>query len=390
MNKTLLLQTALVAATTIAFAGIASAQTKAEPIAVSVGGYMNRGIKVIDFDDGASNQVDRRGTGFYGDAEVYFNIRAVLDNGVRFGGRIELEGSTESDQIDESYMFIEHSNYGRAEIGSTDRAASKMMYGAPVAVPGLSTMDFTGQVSPIVAPSGARTTNVTMKFVNGNDDAEGLNLYSARYFGSKAGKGLQLGLGYAPDECQDSTGSTSPCLASTISSVNSTGPANQRQLVANYLESFGAFDVGVFTAYQRYDLETITRNLEGYTAGANVTYNLGDGSSVSLGAGYKKEEISTSDDRKAWNVGLRYLTNGVAPGSIGVGIEYFVAKADDGTGVTRGDDKLTWIHAGVTYQLASGIQMFGGVGQYSFDDNTGAAAQEPKNNFGIVGARLDF
>ena len=48
MKKTLLLQTALVAAATLIVSEAAFAQVKAEPVAVSVGGYLTQAIKVQD------------------------------------------------------------------------------------------------------------------------------------------------------------------------------------------------------------------------------------------------------------------------------------------------------------------------------------------------------
>ncbi|MFN4310128.1 MAG: porin [Ferrovibrio sp.] len=418
MKKTLLLQTALVAAVGLFVADFASAQTvKAEPIGVTVGGYMNRGVRFNNFEDGKTGQTDVRSTGMFGDSEVWFNIRAVLDNGLRVGGRIELEGQSEGDQIDESYMFMEHDNVGRMELGSTDRVATKMIYGAPTAIPNLNTVVFSTEANPIVTPTGNSALGPLMRFRSGSDDAEGINLYTARYFGSKAGKGLQVGFSWAPDNCQDSAatasgGSENACLAN-ISSIDANGTvaapryANQRQVAANYLESFGSVDLALYGAVQRFDLENTgtaatslnAKNLGGWTLGTALTYNVGDGSTVSLGGGYKKEDIAENknaaagtlgtQDRNAWNIGLRYLTNGAAAGSIGLGVEYFAAKADNGIGDSR-EDKSSWVSLGLTYQLAPGILTYAGVGQYQFEDGTGAAALDTKTEFGIVGVNLTF
>src|SRR3546814_17910225 len=111
MKKTLLLQTALVAAAGLMLADAATAQDKAVPIGVTVGGYMTRSFTV---QDRGVQQVDQPAATFASpDAEIWFNIRSVLDNGTVVGGRLALEGSTEGAQIDESSQLGRESCRGR-------------------------------------------------------------------------------------------------------------------------------------------------------------------------------------------------------------------------------------------------------------------------------------
>ena len=421
MKKTLLLQTALVATAGLFLADIAAAQTKEAPIALTVGGYMAQVFKAADFEN--SRTLDgRQSHGFSTDAEIYFNFRGVLADGTVIGGRVELEGSTEADQIDETYMYVERSDVGRAELGSTDRAASKMVFGAPTAIPGYGTIDPTGAIAITNAPTGARTSGNLTKFAGAPDDANGINLYTSanRYFGSKAGKGLQLGVSYTPDGCQDfsNAGSTIGC-GGGFTTRNDAGQVSRAfTYAANYLESFGAFDVGVFGAYNHFDIEansagsltngsaTVFKSegLAGWAFGTTVTYNIADGSSVQVGGAWKKEEmgVGPNDERNVYTAGVRYLTNGTNPGSVGVGVDYAQTKADQGNiaGTTvGGEDEYTWVSLGVTYQVARGVLGFGGIGQYEYEDAiaagtvVGGSAQADNNakaNFAIVGMRLDF
>lgn len=421
MKKTLLLQTALVATAGLFLADIAAAQTKEVPIAVTVGGYMAQVFKAADLENSRTLS-GRQSHGFSTDAEIYFNIRGVLADGTVIGGRVELEGSTEADQIDETYMFIERNDIGRAEFGSTDRAASKMVYGAPTAIPGYGTIDPTGAISVTNAPTGARTSGNLTKFAGAPDDANGINLYTSanRYFGSKAGRGLQLGFSYTPDGCQDfsNAGSTIGC-GGGFTTRNDAGQVSRAfTYAANYLESFGAFDVGVFGAYNHFDIEansagsltngsaTVFKSegLAGWAVGTTVTYNIADGSSVQVGGAWKKEEmgVGPNDERNVYTAGVRYLTNGTNPGSVGVGVDYAKTKADQGNiaGTTvSGEDEYTWVSLGVTYQVARGILGFGGIGQYEYEDaiaagtvvgGTAQADNNAKANFAIVGVRMDF
>lgn len=410
MKKTLLLQTALVATVGVATADIAAAQVKAEPLAVSVGGYFSEIIKFHDGEDGTTVG-NRHSTAISQDAEIYFNIRGVLDNGVVVGGRVELEAATDADQIDERYLFVERSDIGRAEIGSTDRAANKMVYGAPVAIPGYGTIDPTGSVAVTNVPTGARTGGALTKF-SGIDDREGINLYtpSNRFFGSKAGKGLQLGASYTPDGCEDFSG-----CGGGFGSTNNAGQFSKVYTVAaNYLESFGSVDVALFGAYNRFSIEangtsgdaTVYEQsgLQGYVAGTTLTFNLGAGSSLQVGGAYKFEETGSNnpttglggDDRTLYTAGVRYLTNGSNPGSVGIGVDYALTKTDQGNVggvVAAGEDEYTWYSAGLTYQVARGVLAFGGLGYYEYEDAVAATAAANNNydaTFGVVGMRLDF
>ncbi len=404
MKKTLLLQTALVAAAGVMLVADASfAQVKAEPLGVTVGGYMTRTFKVVDRDDNgtagvaggaagvATPQQDRSATAFGApDAEIWFNLRAVLDNGLRVGGRVELEAATDGDQIDESYVWFEN-DMGRIELGSTDRVASKMNYFSPnTTIPGQGTTQVS-ENSVYIAPSAATngTTNqaggVSMWFANASNDSEGINVYSSsnRYFGSKAGKGLQVGVSFSPDACQDNI---APC--NTPMPLTNNGSAGKNyQVAANYLESFGDVNLALYAGYINAKTEGVAKNLTGWQAGAQLAYNLGGGASIAVGGGYKSEEVNATVDRKAYVIGVMYLTNGSAPGSIGIGADYWKAKGEE---VGQADDTGRIFQVGVSYQLATGIRLYGGAGTYEWEDGANAITAESKANFGLLGVNLTF
>ena len=392
MKKTLLLQTALVAAAGMMLADVANAQTKAQPLAVTVGGYMTQFFKMQDRDD---SQVDQHATGFATDGEIWFNIRGVLDNGTVVGGRVELEAGTYGDQIDERYLFLERNDIGRVELGSTDRVSAKMNYFAPAVLPGHSTTTQSEYTAAVNTPQ--------MWFGNNNNDAEGINVYTSanRYFGSKAGKGLQLGFSYVPDGCQDfGTGAAGSSLAATAgcgggfgSTVNTGQLSNQYNVAANYLESFGAVDVALYAGWNSVRREaTAQGRMDGWQVGTQLAYNLGDGAAIQVGGGYAEEDVQKAvagtggQERQNYSVGVRYLTNGSRPGSIGVGVEYF--GREDEVPTTGATTELEYYQLGVTYQLATGVLTFAGVG-VSDQDNPGATA-DVEQTFGVVGIGLSF
>lgn len=396
MKKTLLLQTALVAAAGLFVADIANAQTKEVPLGVTVGGHYVQFFQVQDRDQRTTDIRDNR---FQQEAEIYFNLRGVLANGTVIGGRVELEAATYGDQIDEAYMFIEHAEYGRTELGSMDSVTTKMIYAAPSSLPWYSTT--------VQSEYSAVNNAPLMRFVNAMDDANHINLYSAsnRYFGSKVGKGLQLGVGYTPDNCQDLTSTNNIAFANQSTAAGGQNGCGNGFLAApigleqafnaavNYLESFGAFDVALYAGYNSVKVlgsgggATAFRNTreDGKQGGALFTWNVGDGSAVQVGGSLSKEDITSTRERKGWTAGVRYLTNGAAPGSVGIGAEY--ANRDE-RGATRAGDLNYW-HVGLTYQIAAGIQGLVGVGVSDTSDHP-TATSNIDQTFGVVGINMTF
>lgn len=394
MKKTLLLQTALVAAAGLFVADIANAQTKEVPLSLTVGGFYNQLLQWQDRspNTGSTKQSD---FGIKQESEIHFNFRGVLANGTVIGGRVELEAATYGDQVDEAYMFVEHAEFGRTEIGSADSVTTKMIYAAPGSLPNYSTT--------VNIEYSAVNNASLMRFVNAMDDANRINAYTAsnRYFGSKAGKGLQLGVNYTPDNCQDfsvqstDVASITPCGSGFF--VPSVTSALEQQFNAgvNYLESFGAFDVALYAGYNSVKViaagaATSPSSREtGYQGGALFTYNIGDGSTVQFGGAYTNEDVTAVRERKAYAAGVRYLTNGAAPGSVGIGVEYANRDESNSRGATTRVGDLEYWHVGLTYQVAAGILGFAGVGVSDTTDHP-TATSNIDQTFGVVGLNLTF
>jgi hypothetical protein len=272
-------------------------------------------------------------------------------------------------------MWLERSDIGRVELGSTDSVTTKMIYMAPSVLPNYSTTVHSEYSGVNNAP--------LMRFVNAQDDAERINIYTAsnRYFGSKAGKGLQLGFSYTPNNCQDFTTNdlTNACGGGFRTPVLSEEGLN---IAANYLESFGNVDAALYAGYN--SVKVVGNDREsGWQVGAQFAINVGGGAAVQIGGGYNNEDISNVREREAYTAGIRYLTNGSAPGSVGIGVEGAWREDDD---VTVGD--LDYYQLGLTYQLATGVLTFAGVGVS--DVNTGSPATSIDQTFGVIGIGLTF
>ena len=78
-------------------------------------------MAVLDDDDVPEVGFDRNVDGFFSNAEIHFTGSAVLDSGLEAGARVELEGETDEDQIDEAWIWFSGA-FGEVRIGSDDDA----------------------------------------------------------------------------------------------------------------------------------------------------------------------------------------------------------------------------------------------------------------------------
>src|SRR3546814_5395376 len=64
---------------------------------------------------------------------VHFKGETTLDNGITVGARVELEGQTSGDQIDETYAYFS-GGFGEIRFGDEDEAAALTCVGEPGSV----------------------------------------------------------------------------------------------------------------------------------------------------------------------------------------------------------------------------------------------------------------
>jgi len=182
VKKTLLATTALLGAGLAASPALA-----AEGIKLGVGGYFKEAYLVVFDDDGEGDLGNERNTdGFFNDAEVHFTGMTVLDNGLEVGARIELEGETDDDQIDEAWIYFA-GGFGEVRIGSDDDALANTCI-----VPPGGTGNFSA-FSPNQWGANTLTSNSVCTGVDDKSDAQKL-VYITPNFG-----GFQLTLSYTPN-----------------------------------------------------------------------------------------------------------------------------------------------------------------------------------------------
>lgn len=386
MKKQLLGTTALVAASMLAWSGDASAQ-KVQPVQVTVGGYFGQFLGYVDQDgrSGASTTGDPAKFDTRYDQEIHFNGRTTLDNGITVGFRVELEGATSGDQIDESYMFVE-SRFGRLELGSLNSVNYKMAYSAP----DVFTRGFVqeGQVFDwLVNTTGSPVSdsmfgNTTSRMFD--NDSEKINYYTPRI------EGFQVGFSYTPEARQDSNAVIQ----------QSVGYQNGWSAAANFVRTFGSFDVAASLGYQTWNVP------DGSTAPDPKQYNTGlvvGFAGFKVGGSYGKMTDGrqatsgtnaaaaagpglTRNNGRAWNVGASYTF-----GPASVSLTYMDTKNDDsivGSTTFDGKDKFTVLSLAGKYVIGPGVSIDAALFTAKMEGNTAGTDLDDNKAVGFITGML--
>ena len=380
-----------VALTAIGLVGnTVQAQTAVEPIRVTVGGFVGQFFSAIDQDDvgATANGSSGKLTQFdmSSDSEIHFNGRTTLDNGMAIGFRVELEGNTDSDQIDESFMFVE-SRFGRLELGSLNNVAYRMHYDAPE-VFSRSWLTADGNLTNnVVNPTGSPSLDSTIIGTKNrffDNDSEKINYYTPRF------AGFQLGLSYIPNSAQDRNGAPDP-----ISTAYSRGWA----VGGNFVQTFGAFDIAASLGYLSWQgpqtsVTTHAPDPDAYQAGLQVGYagfkvggayaKIRDGRSGSSGTNSTASSAGTGANKvegRAWNLGGSYTT-----GPLSFSLTYADGRNDDSpaAGPSFGDDKFTGLSLAGKYQLGPGISLEGVLFRTEFDGNGSTGTPDSNKATGLL------
>ena len=378
MKKILLGTTALVAAGAVA--GIAPAQA-ADPIQITVNGYMEQWFGFGDNDDGKATVGggDPQNVNIQSDSEIIFNGRTTLDNGITFGVQVQLEANSNAgDQIDESFLFIQ-GGFGRILLGS-ENSAGYLMQVAPVDEGiGFNSGD---QTNWIANPTGSGMFRSAFGSVNVEpgrvNDSEKITYFTPRF------AGFQFGASYLPEGAQDNTGVTSQ--ATNFHDGVTTG--------VNYTQDFGGFGIEASATFGYMNVSNTTVNAAPtlddsamhYTVGANVTVG-----PFSAGAAFAHQfqgDISTTASIEGYGI-----TGGVgyANGPIGVSANVFYGRVEGRIADPEDDTHLSVGLSG-RYTLGPGISTKATIGWAQFDGELADGAGVSTNNgvFAVGGFALSF
>lgn len=405
MKKQLLATTALVAGGLIA--GVAQA---AEPIKLSLGGYVTTGVTVREQDNiGTPTGNTNRGAGDdrnlttvntlnaagatvavptttdlgrtdqFWEAEVWFVGETTLDNGIKIGVNIQLEAYTSSDQIDEHYVYVQ-GGFGRLVVGAENSAPYIMHYSAPSPTGGQFGADSPNFLP--FRPPGAQAIGSVRTFMQLTSDANKITYYTPRF-----APGFQFGLSYTPDD--DAPGGTQlvngagncrgGCAFDAGNGISDNDQANHHHFVeagVNFVRSINgvdlAFDVGFGTAFVEKQNRSATRDAllkqrYSMSAGFNVGY-----AGFTFGGGwlYDNNGLQGHSNRHDFAAGVTY---GAGPWLVGVNAGYAIHQDGEALVGTRynnrTNDTLIYAEVGGQYTLGPGIRVFSTINFAKWEGN---------------------
>ena len=270
---------ALLATSALAFAGaVATAPASAaDMLSVGVGGYMEQWVGFTDISDSADPSREG-GVAQWSDSEIFFRGKLEADNGLTFSVKVELEGNTTGDTIDESQLTVGGS-FGQIVLGTEDHPAALMHYGnQDVGVGYCGDVGWTGVTG--CSRNGAMGLGTNGWIVGG--DEQKIAYYTPRM------NGIQFGAAYIPDHTKED--------------ANGAPNGNDN---------------------------------DGFSVAINMQQDVGE-ASVAVSAGHYTVSNAASDDQTFSNFGLR-----VGFGSFGFNVAYFEHEDGDGDDTDTGDYNLT-------------------------------------------------
>ena len=290
MKKQLLMSTALVAASAFAFGGQAMAQKMNKPT-LSISGWDEQ---IIGFSDNKyPDNYTSHGNGFDAqtDSEIHFNGATTLDNGINIRFRVEMEGNTSTDQIDENWMRVSGS-FGMIEGGSYDGAAQQMVTGYQGSWSAGVGQNLSFDVADwIEVPTGHVASTVNR--VTNDTDSEKISYFTPRF------EGFQLGASYIPGGSQD---------INNTPATRSGADHGGYQVAANFVKKFGDVGLGAAVGYsQMHDALNANSALnKAWGGGIRVDF-----AGFRVGLGYvgrrdAADSVGGTTDGRAWDGGIRY------------------------------------------------------------------------------------
>jgi outer membrane protein OmpU len=366
----------------------AMAQTN-KPVEVTIGGFYSQFLSYIHQDNVTSAGVpgDPQAVDVSYDSEIHFNGRTQLANGITVGFRVELEGNTDSDQIDESYAFVE-TRFGRIEIGSLNNAAYRMHYDAPeVFSRGWLTADgnLTNNVINPTTSASLDSTIIGTKNRFFDNDSDKISYFTPRL------EGFQVGLSYVPESSQDRN----------VPAQKSIGYHEGFAVGANFVRTFGEFDVAASFGYFTWQGPPGAPDPDAYQAGLQVGFagfkvggsfaRIIGGRSGSQGTNATASTAGTGANRvegRAWNLGASYTF-----GPVAVSLTYADGRNDSSpaAGPSFGDDKFTGLSLAGKYSIGPGVSVEGVLFRSEFNGNGSAGTPDSNTATGaVVGLLMVF
>ncbi|MFO0295948.1 MAG: porin [Rhodospirillales bacterium] len=384
----LLATSALVAAGLWGMTEAASAQAKVAPVSVSVGGYHSQQFGFASNKKGVNGNANPNNFTQFSDSEIWFRGSTTLANGITAGFRVELEGNTSGDQIDESFMFLEGA-FGRVELGTINTVAYRMdhsitfmpnrgysaqeggVYGAFVINPTAVTFLDTTQggkraINGTAAPGGTATGT--------GEDQQKINYYTPRV------GGIQVGATFLPNyQTEDASGFADRSNART----------NAYSFAINHVNNFSGVQLNGSASYTVYPK---VKGAASSAAAGNDIKDMSIGGQLGaagflVGLGYRNVDAkNAAENGSVYGVGVNYTT-----GPMILHASYIKSKVDGGNLGANGDDTYEHWILSANYDIGPGVALIGSVFWAEFkDDATTTANNNNKGAGALAGISLMF
>jgi len=408
MKKILLGTTTLISAAGL-FAGSALAETPK----VTVGGYANFEVGYVSDDEdsaGTASQtgVSQRPQAFRNDTQVDFKIDGKNDNGLGYGGEIDLLADTSSDvqgrgvNASKTFIYMD-GTWGRLEMGSNIGADGTMKVDA--ASIARATGGINGDWSYFANASDQYLAMAQLPLGYGDVTSAGNltgdhtqeNLNKLTYYTPRF-SGFQVGISYLPDQTNRGQGIPAGAPNPVGPDRTDTNPGLSDNIFTggiSYDNKFGDIGVALALTGEIGGSQLATyEDLRAWSGGGKVSY-MGFSIAGSYGDWGKSNTLKTdnSHDTWYWDVGGAYET-----GPFGVSVTYLHSQVDCGTAqagagingncLADGKNKFSNVSVGADYKLAPGLTPYVEVSWY--DENSTTVGDDNKGVVGIVGTQLNF
>ncbi|WP_417782936.1 porin [Terasakiella pusilla] len=369
----------LVASTAIVAVAAVSSANAADPIKLSVGGYMNQYVGYVSQDeDGQENFAE---VNINSETELYFRGSTTLDNGLTIGVNIDRYADRNEANGDDVFLQISSDSLGRLRIGQTKGAAYALSHSAPDVALGNND----GDVEDWVSDPGNIYSNQTHTASESND---GQKLV---YWTPNLG-GFQAGISYGLDDGANG-------LNTVLEGPVDVGGGNTNSDTAwdagiAYNGDFGGVSFGADVTYQQNNNGGTTsvnaagnriENREAVRVGASVGF-----AGFTVGGSFRdtdNEQNVADVDSMGWDLGVSYAT-----GPYAVSLSYLYLEQDTAPNAATQHEKQHWV-LGASYDLGAGVTLVGSVFHAEYEDGTTPAANSTSENEGtgiVTGLKVSF
>ncbi len=279
-------------------------------------------------------------------SEIWFTATTTLANGIQVGVRVELEGVTVADQIDEHYIWLQ-GNFGKFVIGADDGASDVLAIGGP----GYGALGVDGPSFVSVTAVGVATSR--RKDFDG--DANKVSYFTPRI------SGFQAGVSFTPNN--NGTGGSQAQFRTAGAQSNIFAAA------ANYKNTFNDVSIAFGAGYQTGKTDWGGARRSVWNAGAKVGFG-----GFSIGGNYGVDNRGAGASDKVWVVSASY---GTGPWAVGAG--FLQGK--------RAGVKYRRVGGGATYSLGTGVTLTADV---NFEKQSNSGVWNGKGVLAGVGIATAF